>query len=373
MNIQLRAENRFDAQLIDWPMPVDRVLYEAEQPIIYLSHSRYGQQLLVYLADEAADATYLILATTSLSEIQLIEQGVLGVREALCSDWMWIARCAHGLQNFELWSVVEDDIPNEYLPTPGTPLLAEHSVVLSARAIGEGIKLGRMPCSVISLVADSMRASLKAIFDYVRSANSGGRPTDAQRVLYDLPVQYLRFGSFEIGLAEPANGLFLDESLPLTIFFLERGLSWVESHDVEAISPGDTPEEREAVLRALLALTPPSTGLVNTIEISGSWLNGKQFKLNRNSRVKVNRQLRNLSSERIVIYSGRIGEIDDDNLSFILRDSEDGVEHKGFFPEELLDDMRAHYYESNRIKISGIEFSGRLRVTAVVSITLSNE
>jgi len=369
VNINLGEEARFEDQLIDWPLPIDRVLYEAEQPIVYLSHSKYGQHLLVYLANETTDASYLIIATTSISEVKMLEQGVLGVREALCSDWMWLARCAHRPQKVELWTVVEDDIPNEYLPIPGTPLLPEHSVVFSARAIGEEIRLGRMPCSVISLVADSVRTSLKTILDYVRSANAGGRPTDAQRVLYDLPVQYLRFASFEVGLAEPDTGLFPDESLKLTITCLERGLSWAESPSDEALSLGDTSEEREAVLRATLALTPPSTGLVHSIEISGTWLNGKQFHLSRDSRIKVKHHLRNLRSEKIVVYSGRIGEIDDDNLSFILRDSDDKVDRKGFFPEELLDDMRTHYYESNRIQISGIELGGRLRVTAVVEIT----
>ena len=65
--------------------------------------------------------------------------------------------------------------------------------------------------------------------------------------------------------------------------------------------------------------------------------------------------------------SGRIGEIDDDKLSFILRDvdAENG-ERRGSFPEELLDDMRSHYFEENRISISGVMRAGKLRVTAVV-------
>ncbi len=74
-----------------------------------------------------------------------------------------------------------------------------------------------------------------------------------------------------------------------------------------------------------------------------------------------------------MLYSGRIGEIDDDNLSFTLRETEDGIDHKGSFPEDLLDDMRTHYYESNRIQISGVELSGRLRVTAVVALDAPGE
>ena len=256
---------------------------------------------------------------------------------------------------------------------PGTPLRPEHTVVFSARALGEGIELGRMPCSVVSLVADSARASLKAVLDYVRAANTEGRPTDAQRALYDLPVQRLRFASFEVGLAEPQSDLFRDESLQQAIAFLELGLVWAETSSNQTVSPGQSPGEREAVLRATLALTPPSSGAVSAIEVSGAWLKGRRFHLDRNSRTKVSRQLRDLRSERIVLYSGRIGEIDDDNLSFTLRETEDGVDHKGAFPEDLLDDMRTYYYESNRIQISGVELSGRLRVTAVVALDAPSE
>ena len=373
MNISLKPEDRLPVSIVDWPPPVDRVLYEAEQPIIFVTHSKVGQPLLAYLAHEATDVSYMVLASASSAKIRMLEQGTLGVREAICSDWMWLARFGRISDQAEIWSVIESDIPNDYLPVPGTPLFPEHTVVFAARALGEGIELGRMPCSVVSLVADSARASLKAVLDYVRAANTEGRPTDAQRALYDLPVQRLRFASFEVGLAEPHSDLFRDDSLQQAVASLARGLAWAETASDQTVSPGASPAEREAVLRATLALTPPSSGVVSAIEVSGAWLKGRRFHLDRNSRTKVSRQLRNLRMERIVLYSGRIGEIDDDNLSFTLRETEDGVDHKGSFPEDLLDDMRTHYYESNRIQISGVELSGRLRVTAVVALDAPSE
>ena len=368
MNINLRPEDCLPQSIVAWPLHIDRVLYEAEQPIIFLTHSTVGQPLLAYLAHETADFSYFVLASASSAKIRMLELGTIGVREAICSDWMWLARSNVTNSSAELWSVVEADIPNDYLPVPGTPLLPEHTVVFATRALGEGIELGRMPCSVISLVADSARASLKAALDYVRGTNTEGRPTDAQRALYDLPVQRLRFASFEVGLAEPHADLFRDESVQRAVAILEQGLIWAEAESNHTASPGNSPEEREAVLRATLALTPPSSGAVSAIEVSGAWLKGRRFHLSRNSRRKVSRQLQNLRTERIVLYSGRIGEIDDDNLSFILRETDDGVDHRGSFPEDLLDDMRLHYYESNRVQISGVELSGRLRVTAVVAL-----
>lgn len=373
MNINLTPEDRVAADLVVWPLPIDRVLYEAEQPIVFLTHSITGQSLLAYLAHESAVGADYILASASPRKIQQLEQGTVGVREALCADWMWLLRQNAQAGSIDLWSVNEALVPDDFLPIPGTALLPEHSVVFAARALGEGIALGRMPCSVISLVADSARASLKAVFDFVREANTEGRPTDAQRALYDLPVQRLRFASFEVGLAEPNPELFPDDSLHKAISRLTSGLEWAQSASDDEAVPGQSPQEQEVVLRAALALTPPSSGVVSAIEVSGTWLAGRRFHLDRTARTKVSRRLRALRSERIVLFSGRIGEIDDDNLSFTLRETDDGADHKGSFPEELLDDMRTHYYESNRVQISGVELNGRLRITAVVQLAPPSE
>jgi hypothetical protein len=286
---------------------------------------------------------------------------------------MWIVRHSAADDTHGVWSVNEADIPGEHLPVPGTGLLPEHSVVFAARALGDGIALGKMPCSVVSLVADSARSSLKAVFDFVREANTEGRPTDAQRALYDLPVQRFRFASFEVGLAEPSPELFANEVLQEAIARLTSGLEWAESASLDDEVPGQTPSEQEAVLRAALALTPPSSGVVSAIEVSGTWLGGKRFHLDRNARTKVSRRLRTLRSEKIVVLSGRIGEIDDDKLSFTLRETTDGVDRKATFPDDLLDDMRTLYYEANRVEISGVELNGKLRVTAVVQISAAAE
>lgn len=368
MKIDLDLKDRIQADWITWPLKIDRVLYEAEQPLVFMTRSTSGQSLLAYLAHESATGIYYILATASPRKIQHLEQGAIGVREALCADWMWILRRDTETSTFDVWSISEEKIPDEYLPVPGTGLISEHSVVFSARALGDGVALGKMPCSVISLVAESARSSLKAIFDFVCEANTEGRPTDAQRALYDLPVKQLRFASFEVGLGEPNPALFTDDVLQKAISRLTHGLEWAQSSSNDDFLREQSQQEQEVVLRATLALTPPSCGVVSAIEVSGTWLGGKRFHLDRNARSKVGRRLRTLRTERIVVFSGRIGEIDDDNLSFILREANDGVDHKGAFPEELLDDMRTHYYEANRVEMSGVELNGRLRVTAIVQL-----
>lgn len=367
MNIKPRPNSLIPDGFFDFPLPVERVLYEAEQPIVYLTKTKQGQEMLAYLANEEEGFQFIVVAPATPSSIRLLETGSIGIREALTDTWMWMVRADFAQRVSVAWSVTEADIPALHLPLHGTPLLSEHRIAFSARAVGEGIALGNVPCSVIAFVANAAKSSLKTVLDHAMAANGEGRPTDAQRALYDLPVQRLKFASFEVGLAAPKQDLFSNPSVVQAVSDLQTGLEWAEDHQsTEEFDAGDD-ARTEAILRAALALTPPSHGVITSVEVGGYWLKGARFTLTRKSRAKVANRLRQIKEEQIVVLSGRIGEIDDDKLSFILRDvyGESG-ERRGNFPEELLDDMRSHYFEENRIQISGVIRAGKLRVTAVV-------
>jgi hypothetical protein len=367
MNIELPDESRIPDGFFDFPLPVDRVLYEAEQPIVYLTKTKQGQEMLAYLADEEKGFQFIVVAPATPESIRRLESGSVSIREALTDTWMWMVRADFARRVSEAWSVTENAIPTLHLPMPGTPLLPEHRIAFSARAVGDGIALGKVPCSVIAFVANAAKSSLKTVLDHALAANGEGRPTDAQRALYDLPVQRLRFASFEVGLSAPKQDLFSNPAIQQAVNDLQTGLGWAE--DVQGSGDFDAGDDAktEAILRATLALTPPSHGVITSIEVGGYWLKGNQFTLTRKSRSRVANRLRQMKEEQIVMLFGRIGEIDDDKLSFILRDVDgESGERRGNFPDELLDDMRSHYFEENRIQISGVVRAGKLRVTAVV-------
>lgn len=123
MNILLTEEHRIPEGFFDTPLPVVRVLYDAEQPIVYLTRTRQGQQMLAYLASETAEAQMIIVAPASARSIAMLESGRMGVREALTEGWMWIVREGANGGAVSAWSVAEADIPDGYLPKPATPLM----------------------------------------------------------------------------------------------------------------------------------------------------------------------------------------------------------------------------------------------------------
>ena len=119
------------------------------------------------------------------------------------------------------------------------------------------------------------------------------------------------------------------------------------------------------MLRAALLLTPPQAGVITEVQVSGLWIQRGPIRLTRDSRRRVRQELRDIDSERVMRYTGRIGEIDVDNSSFILRDLEDGQDRRGFYEDDLLDDMIAFFVNAQRVAVAGVERLGRLYVSAV--------
>lgn len=120
-------------------LPVVRVLYEAEQPIVYITKTQYGQEMLAYLASETRSHQFTILAPATARSISKLESGSIGVREAMIETWMWLAQETFSDRLLDVWRISAADIPEGYLPRPGTLLRPALRVECSAPVIGEPI------------------------------------------------------------------------------------------------------------------------------------------------------------------------------------------------------------------------------------------
>lgn len=338
---------------------LERVLYEAEAPIVFTAIAAVGS-LLAYQADDNAEGEWLVLAPTSPRIVADLEAGSLGVREALTSSWMWLAlrtggRIAH------VWTVTESDLPG-HLPTPETLLSYELAPALSTRAIGPTIVSGSIPASVVAFVADATRKSFKALLDHVTEGTGAGRPSDWHRDRYDLPVNRFKFASFEVDFGSPKDDLFGQPEVKAAAAMLRKGLAWAASDSAALAATG---LERAAILRAVLLLTPPSTGPIVEMTVGGKWIGeGAPTRLTRRSRKRVHEAIRDLSTDRIVKQEGRIGEADVDRHTFILRDT-GKPDVRWSFSDELLDEVMECMHESVRVDVAGVLRGGALRVFAL--------
>jgi hypothetical protein len=344
-------------------MEVEEVLYEAETPVLFTTKTASGQPLLAYTTEEAADATWLVFAACTPRTIADLKSGRLAVREALTSSWMWLAQRTPDGKISKVWAITPDHLPQEHLPAPGTPLLPEHEPVIATRAIGETIVPGATPASVVAYVADSTRKAIKTLLDFLLDRPGEGRPPEELRTLYDLPVQRFAFNSFEVAFGLPAV-LLEHPELNRAAGLLRKGLSWAATETQKPLD-ATSDEERSAILRAALYLTPPPGGPITEVEVSGTWMSRGSARLTQVARRRVHEEIRRLQAERVIRRTGLIVEVDRDNLTFVLRDTGEGIRYRGVFEEELLDDMVDFFAQSRRAVIVGIERGGRLYVAAI--------
>ncbi|MFH0899724.1 MAG: hypothetical protein V2A73_03760 [Pseudomonadota bacterium] len=358
-----------DPEVLLGQFSVERVLYEAEIPVIFVMNTALGQSLLAYTAEELEDGAWLVLAPCGHAAIADLIDGRLPVRDALTGSWMWLARKV-GESVTQMWAIEPTDLPDEHLPYPGTMLLPEKEPVLTAKAIGPSISRGTVAASVIGFLAGAMRAAIKTVLDHLQERGAVRRSSKEIRALCDLPVQRFSFGSFEVSFAAPP-GLAQDLTLLRAVELLCKGLAWAAS-DGESPFEAESDDGRSAILQAVNALTPPTVGSIEQIVIGGQWSRRGPLHLDRGSRRRVRNELRKARTEHVVLRKGRIGELDRDNCSFILRDIPGAPDSKAVFSEEQLDDILDYFTRGERVVVIGVERNGRMHTAAVTAEDRSN-
>ncbi|HEX8209256.1 MAG TPA: hypothetical protein VF584_03635 [Longimicrobium sp.] len=120
MNLSPPNRPELPAGLLADSLPISEILYEAEAPIVYVTETQQGEQLLAYLADESRAAAVTFLAPTSPERIEALEQGALTVRDALQSSWLWM-HLFDGRRG-KAWAIEASEIPDLFFPERGTIL-----------------------------------------------------------------------------------------------------------------------------------------------------------------------------------------------------------------------------------------------------------
>lgn len=105
---------------------IDSVLYEAECPVVFTTHSTAGQLLLGYAAESSSDGARFVLTACTQRMVDALQSGHIPVRDALISSWMWLAQEDTTGKIKEVWTITEADLPEPHLPARGTLLLPEH-------------------------------------------------------------------------------------------------------------------------------------------------------------------------------------------------------------------------------------------------------
>lgn len=342
--------------------PVE-VLYELEAPKIFTAKCGGIVPVLVYesYVDVVASHVHLIVAPTSSAIILALKDGAKTVIQALDQPWVWaVTQDFDGasLQAVLLPNGIES-VPDGYKPKKAAMLWPQLMPLVSVRLIGNGLREGHVPASVIKRAADSIPSALKKCFEEAFGAKTQGRPDDAVRNLYDLEAQQMAFNSFEISFraAEPSQ-LSLSPGADIDSY-LEQGaalrmaIGWALD-DVDAFIPS------VELVEALEKIVPPMHGIVEEIEVRGRIFNDSRiFRLGRTSTKKVKRFLTDHRAAVRTLFTteGVIDELDKGQLTFTLRGTNDGKDLTFTFEDDFLDDVFMAFSSSVRVNVSGKQIS----------------
>ena len=206
-------------------------------------------------------------------------------------------------------------------------MLFDQHVLLRLRMVGEGLRSGHIPASVVRRAVDGATNAMKTLVRYALGASAvAGRPSEIYRRYYDLPAVHFAFESFEVAFGPPdvepefPEVDILNQVRPL----LARGLSWASNPQDSAASFPERNREWTAIVTALSKLTPPQKGPVREVEVSGSLAGTKNrpVLLTRNTTRRISEARRSFNSDvQSHTDTGYIREFDKDRLTFILRSS----------------------------------------------------
>lgn len=344
--------------------PVD-VLYELETPKIFTSKCGGVVPVLVYEShvDIHASHVHLIVTPTSSSIISALKDGVKTVLQALDQPWVWAVTQDFNGTCLDVILIADgmQAVPDRYKPKKSAMLWPHLMPLVSVRLIGDGLREGHVPASVIKRAADSIPSALKKCFEEALGAKTQGRPDNAVRNLYDLEAQQMAFNSFEISFrAAETSQLSLSPGADIAPY-LEQGAALVKAigwamDDVGATTPSVD------LVEALEKLVPPMHGVVEEVEIRGRiFSDSRKFRLGRSSTKKVKRFLTDhrATLRTLLTTEGLIDELDKGQLTFILRGTKDGKDMTFTFDEDFLDDVFIAFSSSVRVSVSGRQISIR--------------
>lgn len=362
---------------------VHEVLGECDGPKTLTLIDEFDDLYLAHFCDESAPVTRFLLVPFSMELLARLKLGTLGLLDALRQPRFWIADVQHVWRPMAMWSSSLNSVPPDVLPDPSVMLWPSLEPLISLRGIGESIGEGTTPASVVADAVEGARRAMRILIEHVLETESTpGHPAELRRQWYDLPVQRIRFASFEVDFRKPiesdafapAGGRPLaDDVYRRAGDLLQAGLAWL------LIRPSREPQwrsedERKAVLEAIESLLPSPQGPIHTLQIQGQWVANIEDKLGGVVQVKrgmkqaVRAALsRSLSrAGEIVSMKGYIRELDKDRLRFELRDdfAAESASRQFSFGDDLADDVDAALFLNALVEVVGFRESPRRSVRA---------
>lgn len=309
--------------------PVE-ILYEfSGEPLTFVALDPESAPLLVHSLSVFNRTSRYLVSAVDTRILGDLKEGRTDILTAVRQPRCWIADVADDASVRALWRIEFASIPEHVLPRPGAMLDPGLDPLFRIRLIGSGVGPGETSAADIRMAAQAAESGLRGLarvaLDEERRA--GRVPRDI-RHYSDLPYQYSRAASFEIAFGRPRDQLpgLDDEIFAEMGRLLARGLDALRSNGDDLVAiPGLDADQALQLYEAIRALTPPTRGGVNRVELGGVLVeefNGptiltRDDRVRSMQRIKVGRRAPRKGAPFRV--SGIIEEADQGILGFTLR------------------------------------------------------
>ena len=246
---------------------------------------------------------------------------------------------------------------DEYLDVVDFEFLSSPLIM---RLVGKKARWGEMPASVLSAFLDSLRKSIQSIASYDYSGKISGNPTDIIRQASDIELSGFAPGSFQVGirLPEPEQmNLVVDDqwhSAELALSELLKVASWASSDESTQTLFEEFQDavQLRVILRAVKTLVPRRLGGIGFVEFrSVIYFDELSIKLSYDSKERIITAFNQSLSPDEETHTGEVREMDLDQGSFKLRNTDIEEQINCLFSPDLLD--VASGYMGKHVRIIG--------------------
>jgi hypothetical protein len=278
-----------------------------------------GIHYLAYSSEETPTAHRYLIVPTDDKTIADLRRGAMTIYEALRSAVVWIVDAGQDAP-LTITQINWAQVPPAVIPAKDVLLTPDLEPLLRVYVRGDLLTGDAVPASVLKKYVDGASLLMQKLY---QSAQDKG--LDVAKSMFDPPVQRVAFNSLEISYAAPPRELIEKTGLPAVI------------NTFDDVARNANPESDPRLLEAIVKMCPFQSGPVESVTLSGLLTAGSSFELRRGDRPTWREKLAAVRESQPVhsveIY-GRIGELDWDKGTFLLREVDGSQEERNCRTDE---------------------------------------
>ncbi len=279
------------------------VLIWLDGPRTFTLNDQDGQLCFAHWLQEVENHWHYVVVPISEQILKELNNGEQSLLDVLQQPRVYVVVVDAQFQVQRVSLTNFNQLPQDALPVRGTMIRRELEPFFRLRSIGEAIRPGEIPSSVIKTTVENAQKAIRFLAEYeLNHPSRQGKRSKALRELYDLPAQKLQAASFEVSFRSPFSHPSLFDQIPPSeqeedksvlariCDHLQTGLAWLESNEDEHFFDDKKldPALKSRIVDAMKYLTPPTSGAIQKTEVSGkAFKSDGTVELDRNDRRRV--------------------------------------------------------------------------------------